>query len=743
MKILIFLLIIANALALPSFEEACEVLGSRETNRREVLTNEIWSAGREAIPLLQKRAEEENPEVFRRALFVLQRIRMGLEPDSPAELLKLAEAVNLATPEFRASKLAELLDYPQGIKVALVFLDGWSADPQMPPEQVFKLSELVTKVVLERRSSWKIFLSTDVSSRCRGALIAALSWQDHPIKLQMIANLASQQTKEVYEMSITCPDRIASEAYLAMARIATVHGDIPLALQILASGLQQDSSPNFARAIAFLEAGSGLPPIKYNGNWIHELNLFRARAHKDFKGVLRLASKPDLDPILAYESYLVSGSLTLPSTEGSVEIPAGSALASLHQSFGNPPGEPDIEALTSSVLIDWSELARTLMNLACPSEAAEKLSSENQVITATSLLWRTNHRDKALSLSREVLNDPANSLQTRMRLTLASLYFQSGDREKAREFFKEVIRTGIQQDTRLQSALKLGLNFFSREELLQLVPGLTETQAYQRAPSIVGLLPYQSKVSTYWYEFFREKDPSQSPLAIFKSVQYFLANQREQAEAIIAEQLATSKKLLLPTDVIYQQALFLKVPSALKMTKAAAWYQLSIDDLFSIARDSSWDREARKEALATALLIDPSNVVLHWLNMKLNQVELPVPAHLPTLGDPGLALQLVAHTRRLETIALISELVDLRDHRGLRCLTILGDAHLQNGQPGRAARFLQAAICGEIATGPQPATPIESSLDNLARYFKARKLISNSSDEKEIWTDRLIRIGRD
>ena len=80
------------------------------------------------------------------------------------------------------------------------------------------------------------------------------------------------------------------------------------------------------------------------------------------------------------------------------------------------------------------------MNLACPSEAAEKLSSENQVITATSLLWRTNHRDKALSLSREVLNDPANSLQTRMRLTLASLYFQSGDREKAREFFKEVIR---------------------------------------------------------------------------------------------------------------------------------------------------------------------------------------------------------------------------------------------------------------------------------------------------------------
>ena len=62
MKILIFLLIIANALALPSFEEAREVLGSRETNRREALTNEIWRAGREGIPLLQKLAEEENKD---------------------------------------------------------------------------------------------------------------------------------------------------------------------------------------------------------------------------------------------------------------------------------------------------------------------------------------------------------------------------------------------------------------------------------------------------------------------------------------------------------------------------------------------------------------------------------------------------------------------------------------------------------------------------------------------------------
>ena len=742
-KILIFLLIIANALALPSFEEAREVLGSRETNRRKALTNEIWRAGREAIPLLQKLAEEENPEVFRRALFVLQRLRMGLGPDSPAELLKLAEALNLAAPESRASKLGELLDYPEGVRVALVFLDGWTADLQMPPEHIFKLSELVTRVVLERRSSWEIFLSADLGARCRGALVAALSWQDHPIKLQMIANLASKQTKKVFEMSVTCPGRIAIDAYLAMARIATVHGEVPVALQILAAGLHEDSSYDLARAIAFLEVGSDLPPIRYDGNWLHELNLFRARARRDFEETLRFTSKPDLNPILAYESNLLSGSLTLPSTEGGADFPASSALAALHQSFSAPPGEPDIEALTSSVLIDWSELARTLMNLACPTEAAEKLLSEGQVLTATSLLWRANLREKALSLGGGVLNGRADSLQTRMRLTLASLHFESGDNEKARDFFGEIITTGIQQDTRLQSALKLGLNFFSREELLPLASGLLANQAYQRAPSIAGLLPYHPKVSTYWYEYFREKDPDQPPLAIFKKVENLLSNQHEQAQSIIAEQLAASTKLSLPTDILYQQALFLRVPGALEMIKAASWYQLSIDDLFLIARDNSWDLQARKEALATALSIDPANVSLHWLNMKLNQVNLPVSSHLPTLGDPGRALQLVAHTGKLETIALVSELVDLRGHRGVRCLTVLGNAYLKSGQPVQAARVLQAAICGEVATGPQPATGIQSSLDNLASYFEARKLTSSTSSEKEIWVERLDRIGYD
>ena len=743
MKYFLHLLTITSALALPPLEEAREVLGSQETERREALTQEIWKAGREAIPLLTKLSLEENPEVFRRALFVLQRLRMGLEPDSPPDLLKLAEAVNLAKPEFRATKLGELLDHPEGVRPALVFLDSWAADRRMPAGHIFNLAEIVTQAILERRSSWKDFLSADLSPRCRGTIIAALSWEDLPMKSRMIANLAKRETKDVFEMAVTCPNQIATEAYIEMARIATVNGDVPLAVRILASGLHQDTTYDLARAIAFLEVAGEIPPIQYEGNWINELDLFRARAHQNPEKILQISSGPNVSPVLAYESNLIAGSLTLPSNDDGIDFPASTSLAAIHRFFGVPPGEPDIEALTSSVLIDWSELARTLMSLACPAEAAEKLSSEGQVITATGLLWRSNQRDKALSLAEDVLGGPDETLETRMRLTLASLHFDAGDREQARMVFERLITTGIQQDTRLQGALKLGLNFFSREELLPLASSLMADQAYQRAVSIAGMLPYHPKVSTFWYEYFREPDPAQSPLVILKKVEDFLSNQAEEARLIIENKIAESTKArLLPTDDLYQLALFLKVPGALEIVETAAWFQLSIDDLLSIIRDDTWDLAIRKRALSTALSIDPANVLLHWFNRELNQVEIPVELHLPTLANPGLALQLAALTGKRETIDLTSELADLSNHQAVRCLATLGQSYLKDNQTAKAGRLLQAAICGEIATGPQPATPIQSSLDTFANYFEARKSISADPEEAAIWTERLTRIGR-
>ncbi|MDB4438476.1 hypothetical protein N9195_02695 [bacterium] len=742
MKPLVFFLTISSSLALPPLKEAREILSSAEMNEREALTRKIWKEGRNAIPLLEQLSQEENPEVFRRAYFVLQRLRMGLGPASTPELLQLAEAVGQSTPENRSARLAELLEHPEGAKAAMIFLDGWADDPRMPAEHIFKLGEVFTSAILESRTSWREFLSSDLGARCRGIIIAALSWEDLPMKSQMMAVLARKQTKEVFEMAITCPNQIAVEGYVEMARMATIGGDLPLALRILGAGLDQDTNPDLARSIAFLEVGGQVAPLAYEGDWKLQLDLFRARARRDSPAILALSAELEDDLLLAYESNLIAGALALPSNPDGIEFPEFASLEVIHESLSDPPGEPDIEALTSSVLIDWSELARTLLLLAHPLEAAERMASENQTITATGLLWRTQLRERAIGLAEAELANQNDKLHSRIRLTLASLHLDDGDLDKARGYFEPLIEKGVRLDARRSSALKLGSKLFSKEDLMPLASGLLADHAYQRASSIAGLLPYPYKVSTYWYEHFLKEHPDQAPLPILKKVEDFLSGDQKNARQIIEKEIASTKSRLLPTDALYQQALYLRTSGVLRIIEDAAWYQLSIQDLLVVIRDETWPAEIRRQALVTALQIDPANSVLHWFDQDLNDRAIPVDLHLPTLASPGLTLQLGVLTGKRKTIALAAELADLRDFQGLRCLSILASSLLKNDNPGEAARLLQTLLCGEIAAGTQPATSIQPSLDNLANYFEARKQSSMTPDEAVIWIDRLNRIGR-
>ena len=742
MKLLVFFLTISSSLALPPFKEARKILSSAEMNEREALTREIWKEGSNAIPLLKQLSQEENPEVFRRAYFVLQRLRMGLGPASTPELLQLAEAVGQSTPENRSTRLAELIEHPGGVKAAMIFLDGWAEDPRMPAKHIFKLGEVFTSAILERRTSWREFLSSNLGARCRGVIIAALSWEDLPMKAQMMAILARKQTQEVFEMAITCPNQIAVEGYVEMARMATIGGDLQLALHILGAGLDQDTNPDLARSIAFLEVGGQVAPLAYEGNWKLQLDIFRARARKDSPAILALSEELEDDLVLAYESNLIAGALTLPSNPDGIEFPGIASLEIIHESLSDPPGEPDIEALTSSVLIEWSELARTLLLLAHPLEAAERMASEDQTITATGLLWRTQLREMATELAETELANQDDKLHSRIRLTLASLHLNDGNLDKARVYFEPVIKKGVRLDARRSSALKLGLKLFSKEDLMPLASGLLADHAYQRASSIAGLLPYPYKVATYWYEHFLKEHPDQAPLDILKKVEDFLARDQKSARKIIEKEIISTKGRLLPTDALYQQALYLRISGALKIIEDAAWYQLSIQDLLSIIRDESWAAKIRRQALVTALQIDPANSVLHWFDQNLNDRAIPVDLHLPTLATPGLTLQLGALTRKRETIALAAELADLRDFQGLRCLSILATSLLNDDKPGEAARLFQTLLCGEIAAGTQPATSIQPSLDNLANYFEARKQSSTTLDEAATWTQRLNQIGR-
>ena len=743
MRLLLFLLTSATTWALPSFEKAREALGSPNALRREALTQEIWKAGREAIPLLTRLAQIDDPEIAIRATFVLERLRMGLQPDSPPELLSLATETQIATPSFRIQKLENLLEHAEGANVALVLLDTWASDPLTPNDHLFKLAKSITESLLESRVTWKNFLSAKLTPRCRGSIIAALSEEGLPMNSQMIAKLAMPDIQRVWEMVSTSPTPLSIEGSLSLAKVSTIQGNLPLALDILGDGLAKADSPELARAIAFLEVGGQVPPIDYQGNWLAELQLFRARAARDFRTTLQRSEDRSINPILRYESHLISGSLTFPSTEEHITFPQEKALSPLHQFFNSPPGQPDIEALSSSLFLDWSELCRTLLLLTQPTEAAERLAAEEQTTTALGVYWKTGQHQKASQLADELLADENQRNHVLIRLTMTSLHLTAEDRDGAKAYFEPLFARGIENERHLISALQMGRKLFTREELLPLAPRLSADRAFKRGAAVTGFLPFPPKVSTYWYEYFRAQDESQQPSAILERVENFLTKERDQATQLIEEELRKSTKArLLPTDSLYQQALFLRVTDTLQILEKAAWYQLSSSDLLKVIQDDSWPLQDRKDMLRIALQIDPLNPVLRWFDQKLNQTSYPLPLHLHTLANPALAMQLGRMTGKRETLALTCELANVKDASSLRCLGILAQSYLENQQAEEAARLLQTLFCGEIAAGPQPASGIQSTLDRLAAYFKARQEIAKTPDEVEVWAERLHKIGR-
>jgi len=125
MKLLFFLLTLP-AFALPTLEEARERLGSTDAELRETTSLELWKNSQNSLPLLEKLAEDRNPEIRNRAHHILRRFKMGLTPESPKELLALAESLENATPDQFPTPLKALLAHDEGLPVALVIFNQWA-----------------------------------------------------------------------------------------------------------------------------------------------------------------------------------------------------------------------------------------------------------------------------------------------------------------------------------------------------------------------------------------------------------------------------------------------------------------------------------------------------------------------------------------------------------------------------------------------------------------------------------------
>lgn len=742
MKVLLLLALTAEALALPTPEEATRILGSTKASERAELTAELWDSGRKSLPLLEVLAESDDPEVSQRATFIFRRLRMGLQPDSPAELLTLAGEVEVAKPKDRILRVNELLEHDLGVPVALAFLDLWAFENLLDLKSYRICARVVTASLIEQRSYWREFLTQPLTVRCRSAIIAALDATDDlslHIKYFMIEKLASSETPEIFNNLKADGEELNSSSYENLARAALIGQESQTALEILFVALPRATEETVVRRIAFLEQLSGLPAIDYQGPWDNELAMLRLRASKSHEELAQLNSRSPSDSLLTYENSLLLGDIIIPSQELPVDDLARSLTAATRPFFAEPPREPDIEDLASTITNESGRLARGLLALGHPVEAAQILSDRHLPDLAVRTLWMSGHQDKARTLADDVMTNGDFKARISIRLVLIQLLGLANLPEEARALFTPLFEQEIKFDDLRRDAVRLALLLYPREKALELVPEINGESPYRRQIAISMLLPYPPKVAIYCYEEMRECHPELQPFQVLAKVEQHLSQDRSKLLEHYQSELAMIKKPSLKyTDPVFELALFLKAPGAIEMLKNSAWNRLSTDDLETVIADESWDLPSRNSALAIALEIAPGSATIRNFNLNLSQQGDHHAIALLTLGDCSEVNQLARWNPDTPALLLAAELADLNQPSSLRCLHLASE----KATPRDSIRFFQAALHGELVLGTQPGTPYGQMMTSLGNYFQNQISEARSPESQKIWEERKVSAAR-
>lgn len=713
---LILTLLINLAFSLPPIEDVRAQLSSPDLAVRKQITNKLWEAQHESIDLLKTLTSDENPEISIRAKLILQNLKFGISPDTSGDLLKRVKKVEEAAPNQRFARLTELLQDESGLIPALKLLDRWLSHQKLAYQ---KELTLITESIFEQRSQWKVVFQIPLSPVTRAALITEIIRQDIPMKESMVALLAVKNTALVYANLKHFATELKDTIPLTLARTAILADDTELALEILASEIPQDEDLQFTRAYAFLEHLHGARPGAYKGLKQAELAVFRARLKGDPKEILRLNDNLGDNHFLRYENLLHANQLTLPSDSN---FTTNKALSALHQHFGTPSSTPDIEALSANILLGWPTLARTLVLIDSPLEAAELLLSNSKPRPAVNILWQTGHREKALAIAEKQIASKDFRESRKMSLLLAKLYHHDQEHEKARLSFAPLLNASTETAYYFNAAVDLAQKLYPRKTLLEMMPSIGNEKSYQRRASLAALLPYPKDVSDYWYQHFLEHEPEDSPLNIINKLETFLKENQNEARKIISSALAKDHKTDFD-EALYENALYLKIPKALELAEQKAWREPSIEDLLQITSDPDWPLPIRLKALKSALTIEPTNISARYYDHQLNQNLTPLILEKLTLADPYLALtshhisHLPEPQKQLHTAISVSS---LKEAATIRAQAQLALSSYQQKSPQATIHHMHLAFCGETAAGIYPPTDINKTLSYLRLYYQAR-----------------------
>lgn len=735
MKLLspLFLTLFINvASSLPPLEDVRAQLSSPDLAIRKQITHELWEAQNEGIDLLKILASDENPEISTRAKLILQNLKFGISPDTSGDLLKRIKKVEEAPPNQRIARLTELLQNKRGLIPALNLLNRWLTHQKSGYQ---KELTLITHSIFEQRSQWKVVFQMPLSPVTRAALITEIIRQDTPMKNSMVALLAIKNTALVHANLKHFTVKLKDTTPFTLARAAILAGDNALALEILSSEIPHDDDLQFTRAYAFLEHLHGRRPGAYKGLKQVELAVFRARLKGNTKEILRLNDNLGDNHFLRYENLLLANQLTLPSDS---DFSTEEALSALHQHFNTPSSTPDVEALSANTLLAWPTLARTLVLIDRPLEAAELLLANSEPRPAINILWRTGHREKALAIAEKQISSSDFRERQKTSLLLAKLYHHDQDHEKARLSFSPLLKSSTEIAPYFKAVVDLGQKLYPRKTLLKMMPSIRNERSYRRRASLASLLPYPKHVCDYWYQHFLEQDPEDSPLNIINKLDTFLKENQNEARKIISLELQKSQKKQKnsnaePDEALYENALYLKIPEALELAEKKAWRELSVEALLQITSDSDWPLPIRLKALESALTIEPTNLPARYYDHQLNQNLTPLTLEKLTLADPNLALicHRISHLpepqkqKQLSTAISVSS---LKKAATIRAHAELALSSYQQKSPQTAAHHMHLAFCGETAAGIHPPTDISKTLSYLNLYHQARA--AQQTDEK-------------
>ena len=472
--------------------EAIEQLGHPKYHVREKATKFLWSVGEAAAPALRRALKSDDPEVVHRARSILERFNYGIFPDTPKEIVQLAEQYRDGAPAAKRSAVQKLLEVGPEAYPTLLAISTSEADAGLRQEILRQLRPHVTKMV--------------------PILLAGGKPAEAEAMLQLAAGTGSDSSIRDYA------------AYLLLTGRLDEH-----IRQLVAQG---PASAHAAKSLVYFHRARG--------------DLEKAREAAEKAGDERL-----LRSILLELGDWRGLAKPTGTNEFATDIEALGFQAAYHRLAGDKDGfkkaVAEIKALAGKGRKDlnaWFAAEALLINDR-PREAVDVLIANRQYGQAFELLSVRLEFSEALELVEKGRSEKVKDLFS-LELALARSLGSLGEKERAGEILSRLIAEQQQDPYHLAKVMEVEHALHLEEQALRhcaaALAGTDDSQVSSRLLS--WLFPERPTQRDVWWRTFRRSFPDEphevtlkrlGELMQGKTAREKLAALAEQAEAAAAE----------------------------------------------------------------------------------------------------------------------------------------------------------------------------------------------------------------